>query len=193
MKVTPLDLRQQQFPTVMRGFDRGAVKAFLSDAADDYETALRETERLREEVAKLESALAEHRGQERSLRNALVTAQKVADEITDEAKEEATRLVGEAEQRAELIVRTSQTSLENVQRELEELRATRLEAERTVEALVNSLQTTLDFVKAQGARPREDGAPLSSGPESPLATTASSREPVTTPTSGSREERPSEA
>ena len=31
MKVTPLDLRQQRFNTVMRGYDRGEVTAFLNE------------------------------------------------------------------------------------------------------------------------------------------------------------------
>ena len=50
MKVTPLDLRQQRFKTVMRGYDRGEVAAFLNEVADDYENALREADRLRQEV-----------------------------------------------------------------------------------------------------------------------------------------------
>ena len=37
MKVTPLDLRQQRFKTVMRGYDRGEVQSFLLEVADDYE------------------------------------------------------------------------------------------------------------------------------------------------------------
>ena len=40
MKVTPMDLRQQRFKTVMRGYDRGEVQAFLLEVADDYENAL---------------------------------------------------------------------------------------------------------------------------------------------------------
>ena len=44
MKVTPIDLRQAKFKTVMRGYDRGEVQAFLLEVADDYENALRETD-----------------------------------------------------------------------------------------------------------------------------------------------------
>ena len=62
MKVTPLDLRQQQFKTVMRGYDRGEVASFLQEAADDYETALRENDKLRQELEKLQAVLGEHRG-----------------------------------------------------------------------------------------------------------------------------------
>ena len=89
MKVTPLDLRQQRFKTVMRGYDRGEVQAFLLEAADDYENALRDNDKLRQDVAKLDAVLGEHRGQERNLRNTLLTAQKLADEVKESARREA--------------------------------------------------------------------------------------------------------
>jgi cell division initiation protein len=121
MKVTPLDLRQQRFNTVMRGYDRGEVAAFLTEVADDYENALREADRLRQEVVKLEAVLAEHRGQERNLRNTLLTAQKMADEVKDQATSEAERVIGEAESRG-LIVQKSQSRIEDAQREIEGMR-----------------------------------------------------------------------
>lgn len=156
MKVTPLDLRQQRFNTVMRGYDRGEVTAFLNEVADDYENALREADRLRQEVVKLEAVLAEHRGQERNLRNTLLTAQKMADEVKDQATAEAERVIKEAEARADLIVQKSQTRIEDIQREVEGMRAKRREVEESVEALVKSLQGTLSFIKEQDARARED-------------------------------------
>ena len=81
MNVTPLDLRQQQFRTAMRGFDKDEVTAFLAEAADDYAGAMREADRLRQEVARLEGVVNEHREHERNLRNTLLTAQRLADEI----------------------------------------------------------------------------------------------------------------
>ncbi len=156
MKVTPLDLRQQRFNTVMRGYDRGEVAAFLNEVADDYENALRETDRLRQEVAKLEAVLAEHRAQERSLRNTLLTAQKMADEIKDKAQTEADRLIADAESRADLIVQKSQARIEDVQREIEGMRIKRREVEAGVEGLVNSLQSTLTFIREQDARARDE-------------------------------------
>src|SRR5437868_10222408 len=48
MNVSPLDLRQQRFRSGFRGFDKVEVTAFLAAVADDYEQALRETDRLRQ-------------------------------------------------------------------------------------------------------------------------------------------------
>lgn len=156
MKVTPLDLRQQRFQTVMRGYDRGEVQAFLLEAADDYENALRENDRLRQEVAKLDAVLSEHRGQERNLRNTLLSAQKMADEVKEQADKQAAIIIKEAEGRADLLLQKSQMRLDEVQREIDSLRMKRREVENDIEALVRTLNTTLEFIRDQDARSRED-------------------------------------
>ena len=184
MKVTPLDLRQQRFQTVMRGYDRGEVQAFLLEVADDYENALRDNEKLRQDVAKLDAVLGEHRGQERNLRNTLLTAQKLADEIKEHAQNEAAIIMREAEGRADLLLQKSQTRLEDVQREIDGLRMKRKEVENDIEALVRTLNTTLEFIRDQDARAREerillhrprqaDGAPARPADVTPKAETGS--------------------
>ena len=156
MKVTPLDLRQQRFKTVMRGYDRGEVQAFLLEVSDDYENALRDNERLRQEVVKLEAVLGEHRGQERNLRNTLLTAQKLADEIKDNAQKEASLTVREAEGQRDLILQKAQARFEDVQREIEALRMKRREVENELEGLVRTLNTTLEFIREQDERARDE-------------------------------------
>ena len=105
MKVTPLDLRQQKFKTVMRGYDRAEVEAFLNETAEDYEQALRDADRLRDDLVRSQSSLDEHREGERNLRNTLLTAQRLADEIRNNAEAEGKRLIREAEGRSDLIIR----------------------------------------------------------------------------------------
>ena len=74
---TPLDVRQAKFSTSMRGYERAEVNAFLLEAADGYEQAMRENERLRQEVARLEASLTQYRELEGALKGALMSAQKV--------------------------------------------------------------------------------------------------------------------
>jgi cell division initiation protein len=156
MKVTPLDLRQQRFQTVMRGYDRGEVQAFLLEVADDYENALRDNDKLRQDIAKLDAVLGEHRGQERNLRNTLLTAQKLADEVKENAQAEAAIIVREAEGRADLLLQKAQMRLDEVQREIDGLRMKRREVENDIEALVRTLNNTLDFIRDQDKRAREE-------------------------------------
>lgn len=156
MKVTPLDIRQQRFQTVMRGYDRGEVNAFLAEAADDYENAVRENDRLRQELAKSEAVLDEHRGQERNLRNTLLTAQKLADDIKENAQQEATRILRDAEGRADLLLQKSQTRVEEVQREIDGMRLKRKDVESSLESIISALYNTIEFVREQDTKHREE-------------------------------------
>lgn len=156
MKVTPLDLKQQRFQTVMRGYDRGEVNAFLAEAAEDYENAVRENERLRQELAKSEAVLNEHRGQEKNLRNTLLTAQKLADEIKENAQQEATRIMRDAEGRADLLLQKSQNRVDEVQREIDGLRLKRKDVETSLESIISALYNTIEFVRDQDTKHREE-------------------------------------
>jgi cell division initiation protein len=156
MNVSPLDLRQQRFRTVLRGFERSEVIAFLAEVADDYESALHETERLRQEVARLEGLVNEHREHERNLRNTLLTAQRLADEIKDSAHDQARSVVREAESRAGLILEKAQARVEDVQREIDGLRLKRREVETSLSSTIAAVQSTLDFVHEQEGRDRDE-------------------------------------
>ena len=149
MKVTPLELRQRQFATVMRGYDRAEVNTILALAADDYEAALHEIERLKQELGKSETVVNEHRGQERQLSNTLLTAQKLADDIKDRAQQDAARVLSEAEGRAAMLVERSKTELQETQREIETLRTKRREVEASLEGIIETLNKTIKTVRDQ--------------------------------------------
>ena len=100
MKVSPLDLRQVKFRKTFRGFDRAEVMALMAEVADDYENALREVDKLQQEVAKMEALLGQHREHERDLRNTLLTAQKLSDEFRANAEAQARQIIREAEGRS---------------------------------------------------------------------------------------------
>lgn len=152
MTVTPLDLRQSRFKTAMRGFDKSEVTALLEAVADDYENALRENDKLRQEIARLDASLAQHRELEASLKNTLISAQKVADDMRETAHAEAARIIREAEGRAELAQQKAQARLEDVQREIDGLKMKRRETETGVEALISTLHNTLEFIRDQEHR-----------------------------------------
>ena len=119
MNVSPLDLRQQKFRTIFRGLDPIEVAAFLTAVADDYAEALRETDRMRQEVARLEGLVRGYVEQEKSLQNTLMSAQRIADEITTGAETNAVRIVREAESRSELLLEKTQARVEDIQRDID--------------------------------------------------------------------------
>jgi cell division initiation protein len=156
MNVSPLDLRQAKFNSAMRGFDKIEVTSFLMAAAEDYEQALRETDRLRQEVTRMDAVLDEYREHEKSLKTTLLAAQKLADDITGNAEEEARRIMREAQSRADLLLDKTQARLEDVQREIDGLKLKRRDVETSIEATIQTLRNTLEFVREQDARDRED-------------------------------------
>jgi cell division initiation protein len=156
MNVSPLDLRQQRFRTVMRGFDKVEVASFLTAVADDYEQALREADRMRQDVTRMEAALREHREHEKNLNATLLTAQKLADDIRTQAEEEAKRIVREAEGRCAVLLEKTQARLEDVQRGIDGLKLKRKDVETTIEATIQGLRNALEFVREQEAHDRDD-------------------------------------
>ena len=156
MNVSPLDLRQQQFRSAFRGFDKVEVASFLAAVADDYEQALRETDRLRQALATTEAALNEHRELEKNLKATLTTAQKLADDIKAQADQEAKRIMHEAEGRSDLLLEKTQARLEDIQRAIDGMRLKRKDVETTIEATIQSMRNTLEFIHEQDIHERDD-------------------------------------
>src|SRR5262245_48470230 len=149
MNVSPLDLRQQRFRRVVRGFDPVEVTSLLVAVADDYEAALRETDRMRHDLIRMEAALNEHREHERSLKSTLLTAQRLADDIKANADEEAKRIIAEAQGRSDILLEKTQARLEDVQREIDGLKLKRKDVETSIEATIQTLRNTLEYVREQ--------------------------------------------
>jgi cell division initiation protein len=145
MRLSPVDIRQQQFTNRFRGFDRQEVDAFLDDVADDFEGLLRENAGLREQVSSHEERSRGLGETERTLKDTLVTTQRVAEEMKEGAKRDAQLIVREATLSAEKLMeeargeeaklRVEIQTLKRLRRQLiEELRATVERYDRTLSA-----------------------------------------------------------
>ena len=146
MRLSPIDIRQQQFTTkLLRGFDRQEVDAFLDDVADDYEGVLRDNATLREQLASHEERARGLGETEKTLKDTLVTTQRVAEEMKEGAKRDAQLIVREATLSADKLLEESRAeeaklrveiqTLKRVRRQLiEELRATVERYDRTLAA-----------------------------------------------------------
>jgi cell division initiation protein len=150
--ITPLDMRQARFTTALRGFDKADVTTFLQEAAEGFDLAMRENERLRMEIVRLEASLTQYRELEGNLKTTLMSAQKVADDMRENANQEAARILREAAGRADLMMQKAQARHEDVQREIDGLRMKRREAEANLESIIAALHNTIDFIREQEQR-----------------------------------------
>jgi len=153
MKVTPLDLRQQKFKTVMRA-TIGPKGSFL---AKRQTTTRRRCARRTASATTSPRAVQprEHREGERNLRNTLLTAQKLADEIRLNADSEGKRLVRDARAAPTCCCRKRSRASRKCsanRRPPAEVGATWRARSRDHRALRNALE----FVREQTSRERED-------------------------------------
>ncbi|MFQ5510387.1 MAG: DivIVA domain-containing protein [Candidatus Krumholzibacteriia bacterium] len=125
MRLTPLDIRKQEFKKGMRGLDSDEVYAFLSTIADEYEAVLNDNKALRERVLELDDKVQEYRNMEKTLRDTLLTAERVTVESKDNARREANLIRKEAELEAEKGVRHIKMTAERLRQEIQSLRQQR--------------------------------------------------------------------
>jgi cell division initiation protein len=149
MRVSPLDMRQQRFRTAFRGYDRAEVTAFLTEAAEDYAAALRDIDRMRMDLSRIEALLADHRQREGNLRNTLTTAQRLADEIRETSQNESKLILREAQARADLLLQKAQARANELERDITELKLRRRDTEGQLEASIQALYRALEFIRDQ--------------------------------------------
>jgi cell division initiation protein len=123
MRITPLDVRQQQFTVrTFRGFDVQEVDAFLQDVAEDYEAVLKENALLKEQLAILEERARGFADLERTLQDTLVTGQRMTEELKANARREAQLIVDEAQLRSEKLLDGARTEEARLRAEMQSLK-----------------------------------------------------------------------
>jgi len=138
MRITPHDIRQQQFTIKMiKGYDPGEVQAFLDDVATDYEALLKEVTLLKEQLTAQEERSRGLVEREKILQDTLVTTQRLTEEMKASARREAELVVREAELRGEKM-------LEEARAEDSEIRAEILSLKRLRRQAVEEVTSTLE-------------------------------------------------
>lgn len=88
--LTPMDIHNHQFKkSMVRGYNENEVDDFLDRVVVDFEKLLRENEKLQNELNLVETEIDKYRKLERTMNDALLTAQKIADEVISAAKKNA--------------------------------------------------------------------------------------------------------
>ena len=122
MKVTPLDIQQKRFHLGFRGYDRNEVDEFLESVRDEMETLVREVTELREFRQTYEERMQEFRDREETLKNTMLTTQKVAEDMKENARKEAALVIKDAELRARQILERSQEERAKLDADILDLR-----------------------------------------------------------------------
>jgi len=160
MRLTPLDIRKQEFRKGMRGLDADEVYAFLATVADEYEAALNDNKALRERLLELDDKVQEYRNMEKTLRDTLLTAERVTVDAKDNARREAELIIKQAELDADKGVRDIKASATRLRQEIKTLKSQRESYLARMKMLVES---HLKFIETAGQDFDEDEQLLGMG------------------------------
>jgi cell division initiation protein len=144
MKLTPLDIQQQQFRSVFWGFDPKEVDAFLDVVANELEGLIRANNALRDDVDRKENELQQHREREWNLKDTMMTATRITEDIKQNARKEAEIVIAQAENQAEQIIQNAHTRLARVIEDLDELKRQKAQFEETLRSLIHTHSKLLD-------------------------------------------------
>ena len=122
MRITPMDIEQQEFTRSFRGYNEEEVDDFLDKIVKDYEELINENVRLNEEIEKMQEKLKEFGEIEESLRRALLDARKSTEEMKGRVENEAKVIIEKAKMEAKALKQQVFESEDLVKNEIDSLR-----------------------------------------------------------------------
>jgi len=156
-RLTPLEIQRAAFPRRVRGLDPDAVRAFLSEVAEQLEEEARTRGELRAQIARLTQEVEEYRQRTAAVNEALVAAQRTAEATFARAETEAQHIVAEAEVLADRVVDDAAKRAENIEVVIGQLRTRRRSARGDLKRLVEVLSGVVR--DDDGAEQRESDEP----------------------------------
>jgi cell division initiation protein len=139
MKISPIDIQQQQFKGKMfGGLSPEDVDTFLQLVAREMEDLIRENSDIKEQYRKAVANEEEVAQREKDLRETLLAAQRIIEEMKANAQKEASLLIAEAEINAEKLLMDAENRLSQTKNEIQELRRQKLQFESSFKSLLDT-------------------------------------------------------
>ena len=168
MSVTKIDVLNKIYPRSFRGYSCADVDAFMQEVAESLGGLAAERDSLIERVDRLEEALDEHKGREATLRDTLMTTQRMMDDMKANAQKEAQLIIDAANSKAEVMLQHSHQRLAQLHGDITELKKQRtqfeiklrsildahvrmLEADKEEQAELDAAESKLKFMAKPGA------------------------------------------
>lgn len=145
--LTPAQVRNHQFSASGRGTYRAAeVDDFFASVCDSYEQMFRENGELLKKIGLLADKVEEYKSDEDNIREALLTAQRMANKIISDAKTDAEKRLSDASQKAQQITNDAQQKADD----------TITSAQKTAEALLSDSRKNADEIVSDAQRKADE-------------------------------------
>jgi cell division initiation protein len=168
--------------TLSGGYRAEDVDAFIDEVIATFEQQRKEKTNLVHKIDRLATRLEEYRSDEETVRNALLTSQKMSDACIKEAKEKAARIIRDAEEKAQTLVSDAnkmtvlekenylalQTDAVNLRNELIELYSNHIKSIDDLPTAADVEQSKEELDKKYPTEPVERQAPARQVQEEPV-------------------------
>lgn len=145
MKVSPINIKKQEFNRSVRGYDKDEVQAYLDKLADEIESVLKENESLKRELEQANSRLVEFRRIEKSLQETLLKAQESSSKSIESTKKQTGLMIKEAEIKASQILEKARENANSIRNSVINLREERDLIVAKLRAIINSQAHLLEM------------------------------------------------
>lgn len=150
MKISPINIKKQEFNKSLRGYDTGEVHAFLERLADEFDELQKQNESFKQELENANAHLAEFRRIEKNLQDTLLKAQDSSAKAIDSTKKQTNLMVKEAEIKANQILEKARENADEIRDAVIKLREERDLIISKLKAMVDS-QANLFEMKVKDA------------------------------------------
>lgn len=145
MKITPLEVKRQQFKKGMRGYDTVEVETFLEMLSNELEDLLKANKDLKDKTIELETQLADYKHMEKTLQQTLMQAQEASGKSIENSRKEASLIIQEAELKASQIVEKARLDFARAKDDISTLKSRK---ESILSKLKMLLKSELDLISA---------------------------------------------
>jgi len=145
MKISPIEIRQQEFTKKMRGYDPDEVQNFLESLAEELDNLNVENESLRNEVETLTDQINEFKKIEKNLQDTLLSAQESSTKSLDATKKQTSLMIREAELKASQIIEKARESTNDIRNAVINLREEKDLILAKLKAIVSSQANLLEL------------------------------------------------
>ncbi len=157
MKISPLEIRQQEFTKKMRGFDPDEVQNFLESLADEVQKINEENESLKSEVEALTEQINEYKKIEKNLQDTLLKAQENSTKSLEAAKKQTSLMLKEAELKAAQIIEKARENTNDIRNAVVNLREEKDLIIAKLKAIVNSQANLLELKVERAGEEKSSG------------------------------------
>lgn len=152
MSISKIDLLNKKFSKSLLGYDKAEVEELLLEVAETVGVLAEEKKALARRVRRLETSVEEYRQREETLRDTLMSTQRMVEDIRVNAEKEASNVLEDARVKAEGMVQQAHNRVAQVHEEINVVKRQRIQFELELRGVIETHLGLLDAARPERER-----------------------------------------